>query len=186
MACDRPVVCVVAALVAVSIGFSSPADAQVTPAGPHDAEPRFVFSLGTGFVRGPSEPVAGDGIGYNGFAGLETRTPLRPLRLRVDGVWADWGHGQSLVTSATTLLVAPTRVAPYVLASGSTLPTDDYAVGWSLGAGVRFPVAGSRLFLETRMFANRRTDDRAPNDAYGRPMNRWRYFYAPVTLGVQF
>lgn len=143
------------------------------------------LGLATGFVRGTAlDPGAGASVGYHGLVTLEARTPWRPLRLRAEGLFADWGSGQASAVAGSVLLAPlPTRISPYLIAGAGVQPAGDARPTWALGLGARFPLAGRTAFVEGRMHAHRQ--DGAVLAPWG-PTNRWRYFVTPIGLGVQF
>jgi hypothetical protein len=134
-------------------------------------------------------------IGYAALATLEVRTPVHILRIRADGLFANWGGSDQRLTSLTASVVgAPPvrwRAAPYVMAGGGGYAVPNQAVsrGWTLGAGLRFPAERSVFFVESRVHAfdigesGLRRSGLSPSNA---TYNRWRYTYTPLVFGIQF
>ena len=155
---------------------ASPAPAQQAPR---------PSSLG---MAGGVARISGD-MGYHALAPLEVRTPLRPLRLRADGMFAQWSGGSDERVSALTanLLVDPlprARVSPYALAGagGYLAPGATVRSGWTLGAGLRLP--GHAVFVESRLHGYLR-DQSLPTPITA-TSSRWRYLWTPLSLGIQF
>jgi hypothetical protein len=159
-----------------------------TPAYAQAGAEGFSLGIGGGFSRGPSSPYGSSTIGYHLLGTLEFPSPTRFLRLRTDGLFADWGAGR--VTSLTgNVLFTPIsgkRVAPYVLAGAGGYASQGSGIkpGWTLGAGLRLPGELRTIILESRMHVFR---------AHERPFpgvmgtdNNWRYVFTPIGFAIQF
>lgn len=98
------------------------AGAQSTVTSPSDTVPvrLFQFGIGGGFAKTSATPLSRTTHGYNLQATIALRTPLRPVRLRIDGLLSDAGATRVQALTASTVLSAPARWAatPYVLAGG--------------------------------------------------------------------
>src|SRR5688572_2534238 len=87
----------VSALAALLAAVACEARAQSDSAGT-PITPLLRYSVGGGFADGP--PFGGSGrsnnLGYHLTAAAELRTLWSPLRLRADGLFANWGNDQRL------------------------------------------------------------------------------------------
>jgi hypothetical protein len=193
MSCARRV----APVSLVVLAFAAEAGAQAPPSAASEAAPTPPVSFGVagGFAQGTPFGIGATDIGYAALATAEVRTPLRALRLRGDGLFANWGrHHHAYALTAGALALPPVRWAavPYVSAGGGV-----YALGlgarpspgWTLGGGLRLPAGRRTVFVESRMHAvsvGRRDLDRVGVPEYGVRYLRWQYTYTPLVVGVQF
>jgi hypothetical protein len=166
------------ALAVASVFVASSAAAQETAEG-------FSLGLAGGFSKATSS-VSPSTIGYYVLSTLEFPSPVQILRLRTDGLFADWGGGHVTALTANALFspVAGRRVAPYFLAgAGAYNAGGSVKAGWALGGGLRLP--GLRaITLESRVHAFLRANWRdLPATA---TEGRWQYLFTPIGLGVQF
>jgi hypothetical protein len=115
------------------------------------------------------------------------------VRLRGDGLFANWGDDRRLTALTAGLVVEPTarwRALPFVSGGGGgyALPGVGRAPGWSLGAGVRVPIGRQSFVVESRMHAIL-VGHEAVRAALGGGWaggDRWRYTFTPLLLGVRF
>jgi hypothetical protein len=158
--------------------------------------PRLRYSLGGGIADSP--PFGGSGpassLGYHLTGAAELRTRWSPLRLRADGLFAQWGNDQRVSALTGGLVVrAPERwrAAPFLLggAGGYASRGGGIARGWNLGAGLRVPLGVRAIIVESRMHAFdvgegglARSGTSLANPAY----NRWQYTYMPLSFSLQF
>jgi hypothetical protein len=184
-------------LVLASVATASNAAAQVPVVAPDSAAPAPLVSFGVagGFAQGTPFGIGASDIGYAALATAEVRTPLRALRLRGDGLLANWGRDRRVYAlTASALALPPARwpAVPYLSAGGGA-----YALGlgarpspgWTLGGGLRLPAGRRTVFVESRMHAvsvGRRDLDRVGVPDYDLRYSRWQYTYTPLTVGVQF
>ncbi|MDF1504263.1 hypothetical protein [Roseisolibacter sp. H3M3-2] len=162
--------------------LASAAGAQA-PAPRDSAAPPLTFGVGGGFaMHSPLRPTTPtDGLGYTATAQLELRTALRPLLLRGEGSLARWSNGERVSSLTAALVARPTarwRVLPYAVGGGGIYFPQGAgsAPGWTLGAGLQLPAGTRALFLESRLHAM----------SVGTGIERWRYTYSPLTLGIRF
>jgi hypothetical protein len=129
------------------------------------------------------------------LATLEVRTPWRVARVRLDGMFADWGGAvESGPVASVTLNAVATpfpkaSVAPYLLAgaggyrpSGSVIQS-----GWTVGAGLR--LGGARaVSLETRLHSYVQPNSERKNffERVGYFPDKWVEMWAPIAVAVQF
>jgi hypothetical protein len=160
------------ALVAAAVFGASSASAQRAAEG-------FSIGLAGGFSKASS-------IGYYVLATLEFPSPVKVLRMRADGLHADWGGGHVNALTANVLFtpVSGRRVEPYALAGAGAYTTGGSAVksGWTLGAGLRLPGDLRAITLESRVHAFLRAREPLVYAAE----SRWQYVFAPIGLGIQF
>jgi hypothetical protein len=166
--------------------------ASASPSHAQRAQPkRFSPGIGGGFSRGP-----GGGIGYHALATLDVRTPLPWARVRVDGMFTDWGGGSldsgpftSLSLNAIAAPFPNASVAPYLLAGGGGYlrATSSVRPGFTVGAGLRLSGARS-LLIETRLHHYRRLDSerRSVAENLGVTLNKWAPLWTPLGVTVQF
>lgn len=140
--------------------------------------------IAAGFSRGP----LGDN-GFHGLVRLESPTRWSGLRLRAEGLYAQWGgidvnDVQSATASAVVVLRPQARVAPYLIAGGGAYDLGSVVKGgWTAGAGLR--LRGSwPVTIESRLHT-------FTSGAYYRPPGVQfdagrRTIYMPVSIGVQF
>jgi hypothetical protein len=143
-------------------------------------------SVWTGVAAGATLASGAD-LGYHGLLAVTVAPPKLPVRLRFDGLHAQWAAaGQAARISALTAnLVLPLArwdgarpAAPYLIAGGGAYAAQSAGLrpGWNVGAGVDVRLGGRVLFLESRYHAWSRT---TPG---GRDWPR----FTPVSLGIRF
>ena len=152
------------------------------------------LGIGGGFAQGAPLNRGAD-IGYSATASVEVGTHVRFLRVRAEGLYANWGPDLARVSALTASIIASAPVrwpaAPYVLAGagGVTVPNEALARGWMLGTGLRFPGRGYTFFVESRMLAFAIGEAglrRAGVPVGSAQYNRWQYTATPLVFGVQF
>jgi hypothetical protein len=158
--------------------------------------PRLRLSVGGGLAE--NAPFGGHGpgnLGYHLNAAAEVRTPWSPLRLRADGLFANWGDGQHYAGLTGGLVArAPERwrAAPYLMAAAggyASAVAGGVAPGWTLGGGVRVPLGARAVLVESRMHAfdvGARGLARAGVTPFSTGYGRWQYTYTPLSFGIQF
>jgi len=129
-------------------------------------------------------------MGYHALATLELRTPFTPLRMRADGLFADWGGARMSALTANMVLspLPGAQAAPYALvgAGGYDVAGARPEGGFTLGVGIRLPSATRAVFIESRLHRFRRDRD-AINPAYAAyERDQWRTIWTPLSLGIQF
>ncbi len=183
---------VVRHLVSLLVVAAAPLGAQTAS---DSASPRrLTFGIEGGFAQVPPLGTSRVGpIGYAAQAVAELRTPLAGLRLRGDGLFANWGDDRYLTALTVGLLAeAPVHwpALPFLTGSGGgyALPGVGRAPGWSLGAGVRVPLGRQSFVIESRLHAILVGDEAVRRSLGGgwAGGDRWRYTYTPVLLGVRF
>jgi opacity protein-like surface antigen len=134
--------------------------------------------------------------GFNGAVGLNIGAPLLPVGFRLEGAYNGWNAKSSSLPagySANTNIISGTANVtfglglPYVigglgyyrmkgeLKGPITDSQTESAMGYNIGAGVRFPLGVMSTFLEARY--HKMTGDKAKGaDAS----------YIPITFGIQF
>jgi hypothetical protein len=156
------------------------------------AQQRVERPLSIGVAGGLSRTSGG--TGYHAVAALELQTPVSPMRLRAEGLFADWdGVGVTRVSALSgSVVLTPVprgKVLPYALAGAGGYATSGAGLrsGWSLGLGLRLPDAGSHLFVESRLHAFRWDGRDLPqgHPAYTRA-DTWKYVWMPFSLGIRF
>jgi hypothetical protein len=80
---------------------------------------------------------------------------------------------------------------PYVLAGAGAYaaPGSGLGRGWTLGAGIRIPVARQSFFFESRIHAlhtGARGLERAGLVPADMKYDVWQYMYTPIIFGIQF
>ncbi len=183
------------AALAMAPRASAQAPLAAAPAVDGAAPPRVSFGVGGGFADGPPFGRGPGDIGYAALATAELRTPLRALRLRGEGLFANWGSNRRVsALTASALALPPVRwpALPYLLGGGGAYTMGDDAglsPGWTLGAGLRIPAGRRAFFVESRLHAinvGQRGLDRSGLPAYARLYRRWQHTYTPLTFGLQF
>ena len=158
------------------------------------ATPIVQAMVGGGFAKTSSTPLNPNTHGFNLQAGLAIRTPLAPLRLRVDGLYSEGGRTRVEAFTAGAMLSAPARwtIAPFLLAGGGGYAENGAGLtsGWNLGAGVNLRTGRLALFMESRVHAYR--DALAgqpwlvPNGVVAAQHESYRYLWHPLTVGFRF
>lgn len=137
--------------------------------------------------------IASGETGFHASAAVNFRTPVSPLRLRVEGLRAEWGgvgvtRFSSILASAIVSPFPHARVAPYAIAGAGGYWDfgNRTRAGCSFGLGIRFPDA-THFLLESRVHA-------FPHDGSDLPLghpgyttsDKWKYAWLPVSLGIRF
>jgi hypothetical protein len=168
--------------------------------GPQDSVSRVVSqpflqaSIGGGFARASASPVSTGVHGFSLQAALAIRTPLQPLRFRVDGSLSDAGSTRVSAFTAGVMLSAPARwnVAPFLMAGGGGYAQKGASLtsGWNLGLGVNLRAGSQTLFMESRVHAYR---DRlagqrwvVPNGVVSARHEAYTYLWHPLSFGFRF
>jgi hypothetical protein len=172
--------------------------AQAAPMQPDTMRvPRVSYIVGGGFAKdAPFDRLGAYDIGYTGTLAVEARTPLPGLRMRVEGLFADWGDNQRVTSVALSALAQPSfrwRAVPYVLAGAgaysATSSGGRASRGWTVGAGVNIPVGRQSFFFESRMYGLH-TGEGGLQRAGIRPedlkYDSWQYMSTPITFGIRF
>jgi hypothetical protein len=179
---------VVARCARVTLGVTAVAALTTRPViGQQKTERLFTLSVATGLSR------TSGGTGFHVSAGVDLRTPVSPLRLRAEGLHADWGgvgvtRFNSILASAIVSPFPRAAVSPYTIAGagGYTGFGDGIQPGWSLGLGVRLPDA-THLVVESRVHAFTWDGRDLP---LGHPgyttSDKWKYVWMPFSLAVRF
>ncbi len=152
------------------------------------------FSVGGGFSRVPSNPLSRTNLGYNLQASLGVRTPVEPLRLRVDGLVTEAGVTRMTALTASASLSGPVRwsTRPYLLAGvgGYSENSGKTTAGFNVGLGADLRVGKSVLFMESRFHGFR---DAAAGQGYLVPngvvkarRDGTQYLWNPVSIGFRF
>ena len=147
--------------------------------------------LTIGVATGPA--LTSGETGLHASVAIEVRTPVRPLRLRAEGLYARWGGvGVARFSSITANAIASpfprTRISPYAIvgAGGYANFGDGMRAGWSVGAGLQFPNA-SRWLLESRLHAFSWDGRHFP---LGHPAHtlsdKSKFVWFPISLGIRF
>ena len=152
------------------------------------------FGIGGGFAKTSENPLSRTTHGFNLQATIALRTPLRPLRLRFDGLLSDAGATQVQALTASAVLSAPARRAatPYVLAGGGGYAENSgrTTVGWNLGVGFSVRTGRQTLFMESRVHAYRDALSGqpyvVPNGVVANRHNKYTYLWHPLSFGFRF
>ena len=170
------------AMIAAVVLGGSPASAQAAAEG-------FSLGIGGGFSRGPSSPYSPSTIGYHLLGTLEFPSPTRFLRLRTDGLYAEWGAGRATSLTANVLLtpIPGKRVSPFLLAGagGYSFQGSGIRPGWNVGAGLRLPGELRTIVLESRMHVIRARQQSSPG-VIGLNISKWQYLFTPIGFAIQF
>lgn len=168
--------CLCYALFILTLGAILPSSAAA-----QHADPTVSVGLSTGPVR------RGSPLGYQAMAAMEARLPLPGLRLRVEGLWADWGVDHLTAVSTTMLAITPSRlrVRPYLLAGAGVYgkPGNRFERGWSLGTGLRLSGFAQGFNVESRLHGYFQNPEIRSGFEYAQD---WRYVWMPISFGVQF
>lgn len=147
----------------------------------------FAIGVGTGLAQSSGE------TGFHASATIDLRTPVSPLRLRVEGLYANWGgvgvnRFSSILASAILSPFPQATVSPYAIAGAGGYANygDGMRAGWSLGLGVRLPNA-THLLVESRVHAFPWNGSDLPlgHPAYT-TSDKWKYVWMPFSLGIRF
>lgn len=152
------------------------------------------FGIGGGFAKTSANPLSRTTHGFNLQATIALRTPLRPLRLRFDGLLSDAGATQVQALTASAVLSAPARWAatPYVLAGGGGYAENSgrTTAGWNLGVGLSVRTGRQTLFMESRVHAYRDALSGqpyvVPNGVVADRHNQYTYLWHPLSFGFRF
>jgi hypothetical protein len=159
--------------------------------------PRVSYIVGGGFANeAPFDRFGAHNIGYAGTVAVQARTPLPGLRMRVEGLFADWGDNQRVTSVFLSALAEPSfrwRAVPYVLAGAgaysATSSGGRASRGWTVGAGVNIPMGRQAFFFESRMYGLH-TGEGGLQRAGIRPedlkYDSWQYMSTPITFGIRF
>jgi len=171
------------AMIAAVVLWGIPAFAQAGAEG-------FSLGIGGGFSRASSSPYGSSTIGYHLLGTLEFPSPTRFLRLRTDGLFAEWGAGRltSLTGNVLFTPIAGKRVAPYVLAGAGGYASQGLGInpGWTLGAGLRLPGELRSIILESRMHVFRAHERPFPGVVDTGTGKNWQYLFTPIGFAIQF
>lgn len=154
------------------------------------------FGLIGGFARAPqldaSSVEGAPQLGFNAALSAEARTPLRPLRLRADALYADWGTDRLGALTANVVLVAPVRwsAVPYLSGGGGGYRGREGRItaGYSAGVGLRLPASRRTVIVESRIhvFGDDRYRVLREQGTFHPGADRTRGVWLPINLGVQF
>jgi hypothetical protein len=140
-----------------------------------------------GFAR--SGGSAG-GVGYNMQGGLDIQLPVRALRLRADGVFADWsatndGRLSGFTGSVIATALPSAKRSPYLTAGlgGYSLAGNGILGGWMLGLGATL---GNGIFAESRLHTIRRSPTDLSSIRDGGLYSDWKAVWMPFSVGVRF
>lgn len=143
---------------------------------------RVSVGLGGGFSQ------AGSQIGYHALATLELPLTSTALRLRAEGLLANWGTDRASALTGNLLLAPVSRraVFPYAIAGagGYAQRGGGLELGWNLGLGLRLSGPARSVFLESRLhtFRGERRDLQSPNNV----TTGWKALWTPIGVGMQF
>ena len=170
-----------AAAIAVAAAlFTGSASAQQT------SDDGFSLGLASGFVRGEATRFNPSRLGYYVQTSLEFPSPVPALRVRADGIFADWDSGDMSALTANLLLspMPGKRIVPYALvgAGGFVSNGAKPKAGWGLGVGLRLTGEARTITIETRIH----TFIRATPRPVGESENRWQPVFTPIGIGIQF
>jgi hypothetical protein len=167
--------------VALGLAAAAPLRAQTNP--PAEG---FRFGLGLGATMPMGDFGTGDKMGLNILGVFQTPLGGGPLYLRADGLYSSTAHkdvsGSTAILGGTASLLyhfsAPNAQArPYVLGGLGIFNVDpgsgsETKVGYSLGGGVTFSLAGLNAFAEARYMSIQTSGSSAT--------------LVPITIGLMF
>jgi hypothetical protein len=152
-----------------------------------NTERPFTFGAAAGLARASNE------TGFHAAATIDLRTPVSALRLRAEGLYANWGgvgvnRFSSILASAVVSPFPHAKVSPYAIAGAGGYANfgDGMRAGWSLGLGVRLPTA-THLLVESRVHAFTWNGSDLPlgHPAYT-TSDKWKYVWLPLGFGIRF
>ena len=152
------------------------------------------WMIGGGFAKTSSSPLNQNTHGYNLQTGLAIRTPLDPLRFRLDGLFSDAGNARVQALTLNAVLAAPTKwkASPYLMAGGGGYMENGARMtsGWNLGIGMNVRVGEQIMFMESRVHSYRDAfagqPYRVPFGVVSGTREPDRYLWHPLTFGFRF
>jgi opacity protein-like surface antigen len=153
------------------------------------------FGLGGGLISPMSDYKNLDKTGWHAMGNVEFAIPLSPVGVRIDAIYGQSSHQDTIGTGNTKLIgglasvvwklpVAAPMVKPYLIAGGGfysrklTITSSQPAVDtteskftYGVGGGVRLGVGPARFFAEAR-YVSVQTDPKTT--------------FVPITVGITF
>jgi hypothetical protein len=158
---------------------------------PAIAQPNTDRPFTIGVATGPA--LTSGETGFHASAAIDLRTPVSRVRLRAEGLHADWGgvgvtRFSSVLGSAILRPFPHATVSPYAIAGAGAYARfgDGMRAGWSIGVGARLPKT-SHLLVESRVHAFTWNGSDLPLGHPGYTISdKWKYVWMPFSLAIRF